>query len=217
MESGSGEDVFRRMVRSRDYPCVMARSVLQRDQFTFGEYGALDADERRVVDRLSTDLEQFAGAPEPDRGFRSFVAVFRGEPPPSELAFERALWALLVALSERDRSAWDPEVASDAHDPRFSFSFAGRAFFVVGLHPNASRPARRCARPALAFNLHAQFERLRRAGQYERVRRLIRDRDRAVAGDVNTMLDDFGARSEARQYSGREVEDGWRCPFHREP
>lgn len=27
------------------------------------------------------------------------------------------------------------------------------------------------------------------------------------------MLDDFGTRSEARQYAGGVVEDDWQCPF----
>jgi FPC/CPF motif-containing protein YcgG len=36
-----------------------------------------------------------------------------------------------------------------------------------------------------------------------------------VQGTLNPNLADFGERSESRQYSGREVEEGWRCPFHR--
>jgi len=36
-----------------------------------------------------------------------------------------------------------------------------------------------------------------------------------VQGSLNPNLADFGERSEARQYSGREVEEHWRCPFHR--
>ena len=44
------------------------------------------------------------------------------------------------------------------------FSLSGTAFFVVGLHPNASRPARQFSSPVLVFNLHAQFERLRADG-----------------------------------------------------
>jgi uncharacterized protein len=47
------------------------------------------------------------------------------------------------------------------------------------------------------------------------MRRAIRARDVALQGDINPNLADMGERSEARQYSGRAVDDAWRCPFHR--
>lgn len=205
---------FQRLVGRRDYPCVMARSVLRRGEYAVGAYGPFG--DEATFDRLAEDLAAFAAADTAPRGFRSFVAVFGGDAPPSEKAFEVSLWATLRGLHARDGSPWDPAVARDPDDPTFSFSFTGRAFYVVGLHPRASRPARRCERPALAFNLHEQFERLRGEGRYGRVRALIRDRDRAFSGSVNPMLDDFGERSEARQYSGRSVPSGWRCPFRPE-
>jgi FPC/CPF motif-containing protein YcgG len=43
----------------------------------------------------------------------------------------------------------------------------------------------------------------------------VREREIALQGSLNPNLADFGERSEARQYSGRAVEDQWRCPFHR--
>ena len=105
-------------------------------------------------------------------------------------------------------------MSSDPDDPHFSLSFGGEAFFVVGIHPNASRPARRFAKPALVFNLHDQFERLRAEGRYEGMREKILVRDEALAGSRNPMLERHGAASEARQYSGRVVDEGWACPFH---
>ena len=63
------------------------------------------------------------------------------------------------------------------------------------------------------FNLHDQFERLREEGLYERMRERILTRDVALAGSINPMLSRFGEESEARQYSGREVDDDWKCPF----
>lgn len=193
----------------------MAKSVLRRGQFTLGRYEQIGPAEG--VDELASDLASFARAPEPEHGFRSFLAVFGGTAPATEKAFEDALWATLRALHARDAEAWDPAVASDPQDATFSFSFAGRAFYIVGLHPQASRPARQCTRPTLAFNLHDQFERLRREGRYDKVRSLIRERDRAFAGSVNPMAEDFGERSEARQYAGRAVGPGWECPFHPAP
>ena len=41
----------------------------------------------------------------------------------------------------------------------------------------------------------------------------ILERDRELAGDINPMLARHGESSEARQYSGRAVDDGWTCPF----
>jgi len=206
----SARRAFRALVGAEDYPCVMAKSALRRGAVSLHTYSALGA---ASADALAADLAEFARGPEPERGVRSFVAVFGGEAPASERAFERALWGLLSALHARDGAAWDPAVSADPAHPEFSFSFAGRAFYVVGMHPRASRPARRLGRPAVVFNPHEQFERLRREGRYEKVRDLIRDRDRTLAGSVNPMLDDFGVRSEARQYAGRAVGPGWRCPF----
>ena len=65
----------------------------------------------------------------------------------------------------------------------------------------------------MVFNLHDQFERLREQGRYERMREAILDRDRKLAGDVNPMLSRHGESSEARQYSGRAVDESWTPPF----
>ena len=108
-------------------------------------------------------------------------------------------------------------VAEDPDNPHFSLSFGGEAFFVVGLHPQASRPARRFSSPVLVFNLHAQFERLRAEGRYEKLRAAILERDEALAGSVNPMLARHGEASEARQYSGRAVDADWRCPMKGRP
>ena len=48
----------------------------------------------------------------------------------------------------------------------FGFSFAGRGFFVIGLHPASSRLARRFPWPTLVFNAHFQFDRLKADGRY---------------------------------------------------
>jgi FPC/CPF motif-containing protein YcgG len=104
-------------------------------------------------------------------------------------------------------------VSADPADPNFSLSFGGEAFFVVGLHPGASRPARRFPKPTLVFNIHDQFERLRSEGRYETMRKRILERDKALAGDINPMLARHGEASEAAQYSGRLVGEEWACPF----
>ena len=91
-----------------------------------------------------------------------------------------------------------PDLRADPGNPHFSLSFGGEAFFVIGLHPRASRPARRFCRPVLVFNLHDQFERLREQGRYERMREKIMARDEALAGSPNPMLARHGEGSAAR-------------------
>lgn len=206
------QSAFEQFIADRGYPCIMAKSALKREQYVLRTYDALGS--ISAADALARDLAHFASQPEPKRGFRSFVSVYDGPAPADEHAFERDLWALLASLHERDDHPWDAAVSSDPSDPTFSFSFAGRGFYVVGMHPNASRPARQFDYPMIVFNLHAQFEQLREQGRYDKVRSLIRKRDHALAGSVNPMMDDFGSRSEARQYAGRAVEADWKCPFH---
>ena len=67
----------------------------------------------------------------------------------------------------------------------------------------------------MVFNLHDQFETLRAEGRYDSLRQSILERDRQLAGSINPMLARHGETSEARQYSGRRIDEGWVCPFHR--
>lgn len=148
--------------------------------------------------------------------FRSLAFLFPSSPRLGEKAFEKAMWARIQSLADKD--AWlsqpyDPRVSSDPQDPHFSLSFGGEAFFVVGMHPRASRPARRTPWPVLVFNLHDQFEKLREEGRYEKIRETILDRDVALAGSVNPMLARHGETSEALQYSGRQIDGDWQCPL----
>lgn len=149
--------------------------------------------------------------------FRTLVVVFLDrESIATEAEFEQCLWDRLQSLADKD--AWlahpaDSTVSQDPESPHFSMSFGGEAFFVVGLHPAASRPARRFRYSTLVFNLHAQFEMLRADGRYEPLRKTIIARDAELAGSVNPMLAVHGTVSEARQYSGRAVSDEWACPF----
>lgn len=92
------------------------------------------------------------------------------------------------------------------------FSFGGRAFFVVGLSSASTRWARQFSWPLLAFNAHHQFDKLRRSGRFGRVQQVIGERDRAIEGDTNAALSDFGDHTEANQYAGRAVDRTWRCP-----
>ena len=126
------------------------------------------------------------------------------------------MWDRIQSLSDKDdwlQQPYDDAVSANTDDPHFGLSFGGQAYFVVGMHPNASRPARRFERPVMVFNLHDQFVQLRASQRYERMRKTILDRDKALAGNINPMLQRHGEASEAAQYSGRQVGNDWQCPL----
>jgi FPC/CPF motif-containing protein YcgG len=207
---------LREFVLCEDYPCLGARAAFNRGTYRFGAYERLD--DPAVSRGLMRDLYAFATERRGiARNFTTFAAVFREPIPAGELDFERALWSQLERLHALDRTLheWDPAVSDDPADPDFSFSLAGNAFFVVGMHPQASRRARRFAWPALIFNAHEQFEDLRSNGTFAGLQQQIRARDVRLQGNINANLADYGRHSEAAQYSGRQVEGDWKCPFHR--
>ena len=206
---------FRCWIKQDEFPCVGAKSALNRGTLTILHAADITSawDDLPIHDALIG----FAADYKADPGlFRSFAVVFDGPGELTEAAFERALWQRVQSLTHKDE--WkgheaDRRVSTNPDDPHFSLSFGGEAFFVVGLHPHASRPARRFERPVLVFNLHDQFEELRRTGRYEPLRSAILKRDKALAGSINPMLARHGSISEARQYSGRVVDADWACPF----
>jgi uncharacterized protein len=205
----------RALILNDQFVCVGGKSALHRGTYRFGLYSALGSP--TAAAGLARDLFTFVQEmPTFGNALSTFIASFEGPHPTDEAAFEGGLWRTLQTLHALDVSHhdWDPAVSADPDDERFSFSFGGTAFFVVGLHAASSRAARRFAWPTLTFNPHRQFEALREEGAYARFQRVIRRAEVRLQGDSNPMLADFGARSEARQYSGRRVGAGWRCPFH---
>ena len=208
-------DSVRALVLNEHFTCVGAKSALRHRAYRFGFYPALGstAAAAGVAHDAATfvqDAAALAGE------FTTFIASFDGPTIADEPSFERLLWTTLQQVHDRDAAhhAWDPGVSADPEDPGFSFSIAGTAFFVVGLHAGASRATRRFAWPTLVFNPHRQFDQLKAHARYKRFQQMIRTAERALQGDINPMLADFGARSEAAQYSGRLVEADWKCPFH---
>ncbi len=208
-------DQFRDSVGQDAFPCVGAKAALNRDgmRFVVARDFRSGWDDLRILPTLMKLVRDYRRDPEP---FQSLVVLFEQGAPETEAQFEEGLWARLQSLSDKDE--WlgqvpDPRVAHDPEDPHFAMSFGGEAFFVVGLHPRSSRPARRFNVPAMVFNLHDQFERLRAAGRYGKLRTAIMARDERMAGSTNPMLADHGTVSAARQYSGRAVGADWRCPY----
>jgi len=203
---------FRAFVLDPHYTCVGAKSAVNSGSYRIGVYSELGSP--AATAGLARDLAAFTRQVDDiDAAFATFVAVFERPQDTDEDSFERALWAQLQHLHDADPAAWDQAVSSDPEDPHFSFSFAGTAFFIVGLHPGSARLSRKFPWPALVFNPHSQFERLREQGKYSRMQEVIRTKERALQGDINPVLDDFGGDSEAKQYSGRLVEPDWHPPF----
>jgi FPC/CPF motif-containing protein YcgG len=209
-------------IRDPDFCCVGAKSALAKGQLHIHVARDIRSawDDLAIHAQLVSLAQRFTSKP---TLYQSFAVVFEQPRMLTEAAFEEVVWQRIQSLADKD--AWrghenDSTVDADPTSPHFSLSFGGQAFFVVGLHPRASRAARRFEAPAMVFNLHAQFEMLREQGRYEKLRRSILDRDFQLTGSANPMLARHGETSEARQYSGRVVANDWRCPFqpaHRDP
>lgn len=211
----AGEDELRARIATADFPCVGAKSALGRGTLKTLVCHSLASgwDDLHIHRELMAWANEYKADP---KGLRSLAVVFAGPDDLDEESFEALMWERIQSFADKDHwlgQRYDHRVSADPGEPHFSLSFGGEAFFVVGLHPNASRPARRFPRPTLVFNLHAQFEQLREEGKYERMRERILERDEELSGSLNPMLARHGEASEARQYSGRVVEAGWRCPF----
>lgn len=199
------------MVTHPQYPCLGARSVFRREN---AQVVLLDEmDQVAELGELADQLRQFAASTDPQGPFASLIAVFRSPTDTTEEQFESLLWRVLQGLHDGDDHPWAGGVSPDPSDPHFAFSHAGTGFFIVGLHPGASRIARRAPLPTMVFNLHEQFELLREQGGFDRMRDAIRARDIRLQGGVNPMAQDHGNASEALQYSGRVVNDTWTPPF----
>lgn len=203
---------FKNFIIEDNHPCVMAQTVFSMDQVDFHVYDNFGS--KNTARKILQDLKIYLTKYDFDSNdFFTFIATFRGRKDYTEKQFEELLWKQLQFIHELDDKTWDPSVSENPEDKNFSFSIAGKAFYMVGLHPNSSRKARQSPAPTIAFNLHWQFEKLREMGAYHNVRDKIRERDRELQGDNNPMLEDFGETSEARQYSGRKVGEEWKCPF----
>ena len=209
------EDKFEAFIEAADFPCVGAKSASARGNLTMVRARDLRSgwNDLEIHERL---MDWAAAHGEDDGALHSFAVLFAGPDDLNEDEFERLMWERIQSFADKD--AWLGQryastVSRDPQDPHFALSFGGKAFFAVGLHPHASRPARRFAHPAIVFNPHDQFERLREQNRYGRMREAIMARDAKLAGSTNPMLADHGEASAAPQYSGRQGGGDWKCPF----
>ncbi|MFB7560088.1 guanitoxin biosynthesis heme-dependent pre-guanitoxin N-hydroxylase GntA [Streptomyces brevispora] len=212
---GAAQEVYSSLasfIGEEDFVCLGARAALRRDAIEHHHYSGELGSAEAAAAQLD-DLYSFLSTFEPSaRSFTSFVATFEGPGPLlTEEAFESALWEHLQTMHELDRTryGWTEAYDSDPGSRNFAYSIGCHPFFVVGLHPGASRPSRRFSQPTLVFNSHEQFNAL--GVNFFKLRMKIRKRERAFHGAANPSFLTY--KEEARHYGGRMTEREWGCPF----
>ncbi|MBU2979269.1 YqcI/YcgG family protein [Alteromonas sp. C1M14] len=216
MHLESPATAIKAFIAQQDYPCVGAKTALQKDQIAVHGFSAIDDDTHNmdILHQLYKFIDAFNVSCDM---YSSLVCTFEGPYHCSEREYEKLLWNKLQQLHDIDNRLhhWDKNVSDDPEKDDFSFSVGGHGFFIIGLNPASTRKSRRFECPAIVFNLHAQFEQLREEGKFIQFRDHIRHQDSQFSGSPNPMLNNHGADSEAKQYSGRKLEDDWQCPFHK--
>lgn len=212
----AAHDMLRAYILGEYYPCIGARAAFAKGTYRFGFYKRLAHLSSAAA--MGRDLRRFVNEYEQIGDFTTFVAVFKYPQLTSEDEFEDLLWQHLQTLHDHDIDDWDPHYKPDPASGEFGFSFHGKAFFVVGMHPGSSRFSRRVTFPTLVFNPESQIRRLHEEGGLKRFAEIVRQRDTLYQGAINPSLpvatDTTGG--EARVYSGKAHRDGdgWQCPFH---
>lgn len=197
------------------FPCVAAKAALAKRQLDVfvADHMACPKDDREILSFMYQFTDKYRAS---DKMFHSAAIVFRQPEVYDESMYARFFWSRLQALADLDAAtyAYDQRVSPDPESENFSFSLKEESYFIVGMHPGASRPARKFAYPVLIFNPHAQFEKLRETGQYQKLQNIIRKKDESLSGNINPMLRDFGDASEAWQYTGQQLKKDWKCPLN---
>ena len=206
---------FHLFIKNDSFPCVGAKGALAKRNMRImvaAHLGHAD-DDKEILNFAYHFIKEYRRL---NNGFHSLVVIFKDPVNIDEDTFEDMMWQRLQSLRDLDamQFAYDKRVSSDPSSPSFSFSLMEEAFFIIALHPFSSRVARRFSYPALVFNPHAQFEKMKKTGTYSRMQGRIRKRDIELSGSINPMLTDFGDAPEVFQYSGRKHNDKWKCPLH---
>jgi FPC/CPF motif-containing protein YcgG len=199
---------------NKTFPCVAARAALRNEHIRcmVALNMACPNDDPAILKFLYDFVNEYRNE---TTSFHSAAIIFQAPSISSEEMFEALFWKRLQSLSNLDavNYSYDIRVDADPASGNFSFSIKEEAFFIIGLHPFSSRQSRKFKYPALVFNPHAEFEKLRLAKRYEQMKNVVRKRDIAYSGSINPMLKDFGESSEVYQYSGRDYDSEWQCPL----
>ena len=205
---------FYSFIRNDSFPCVGAKGALAKNnvRIMVAEHFDRCDEDSKILNFAYNFIREYRAA---NDGFHSLVIIFKEPVNIDEAQFEDMMWRRLQSLRDLDATkfAHDKRVSSEPSSPSFSFSLMEEAFFIIALHPFSSRMSRRFSYPALVFNPHAQFEKLRRMGSYSSIKKINRMRDIELSGSINPMLKDFGEVSEVFQYSGRPQNEQWKCPL----
>ncbi|HYF71004.1 MAG TPA: guanitoxin biosynthesis heme-dependent pre-guanitoxin N-hydroxylase GntA [Ohtaekwangia sp.] len=205
---------YKKYLGHAGFPCIAAKAALAHDSIKCHVFD--DMRDAREDEAILQALYDFVDCYRQSSGlYHSAAIIFEGPQIGNEEMFDQLLWQKLESLSNLDREKFqhDPRVDSNPLQPTYSFSIKEEAFFIIGIHPQSNRTARRFKYPALVFNPHAAFEKLRKANKYEAIKQVVRKRDVVYSGSVNPMLKDFGAQSEVYQYSGMQYDSKWKCPL----
>ena len=203
-------------IQAPTFPCVMAKAVVSKgfvsQHSILGYHPVESATQARAL--LYTFVDRFRSYPET---LSTFSVSFTDAKLKNFKAFEEFFWQFLMELDHQDKMEYghDPRVKNNPQSDKFSFSIRGEAFFMLVLHPESPRLARRYIEPTIIFNAHQQFDDLRKKGVFHKIRDLIRKRDKDLQGYINPMVTDHGTRSEVFQYMGRMYTQESKCPFHR--
>jgi FPC/CPF motif-containing protein YcgG len=205
---------FHDFVADHSFPCIAAKAALGKQHISCHVVDDMRCpkDDQRILQFVYDFVDEYRRSGEM---YHSAAVIFKGPHSTDEGLFETFLWQRLQALSDLDALEYDYDNRVDMRTSaaEFSFSLKQEAFFIIGLHAQSSRIARRFQYPTLVFNPHEQFEKLRSTARYERMKDVVRKRDVALEGSVNPMLKDYGEASEAYQYSGRTYDESWQCPL----
>lgn len=202
------------LLQQKHYPCVAAIQSFLKKDYKVGVYEDFGAGIHSY--QLGKSLLQFRDQQQQTQSpFMSFWAVYKDRNGLSEELFEENLWKELSFLTSFPEFAgsWDPQFSQNPQDKNFCFSLDGSAFFVVGLHPQSPRLARRFPFPALVFNLYDQFRTLMTTNEFANMVATNRRREKLYQGDLNPMVEKYGEDWEAIQFSGRNNPPEWQCPF----
>src|SRR5687767_12904671 len=165
---GSPRASLMNFINSQSYPCIAARSAAKNQNISIYEASHLACpfDDKLILQFLYDFVDNYRNNQDL---FTSAAIVFRGPETISENEFENLFWSRLQALHNLDRRPYnyDQRVDSDPSSGNFSFSLKEEAFFIIGLYPGSLRPARNFSYPAIVFNPHQQFERLRQEKRFE--------------------------------------------------
>lgn len=207
-------ELLNQHILNSKFPCIMAKTVLKKGHISYNELNNLTENDETsvIIKRLYDFVDDYRANPEK---LRSFILTLDDPAYANFENFEAVFWKFLKDLNAEDKKQYqhDPRVSSDPNSSDFSFSLKGEAFFILVLHPQSPRLARKFVKPTIVFNLHQQFEDLRNKGLFKKIRNVIRQRDRLLQGFINPMLADFGEKSEVFQYLGRKYELSAPCPL----